>query len=203
MEGGKLIIFSAPSGSGKTTIVRYLLEQPELNLAFSISATSRARRGKEKHGENYYFMSISEFKNHIKNGDFLEWEEVYRDNFYGTLMSEVERLWEAGKNVIFDIDVAGGLRIKKKYPERTLAVFVKPPSVDELKIRLKKRSTESDEKINMRIAKASVELATAPQFDKVIKNYDLEQALKEAHQLVAEFVGAEHAPGEKQSTSEE
>jgi len=191
MKGGKLIIFSAPSGSGKTTIVRYLLEQPELNLAFSISATSRARRGREKHGEHYYFLSISEFKNHIKQGDFLEWEEVYRDNFYGTLNSEVERLWNEGKNVIFDIDVAGGLRIKKKYPERTLAVFVKPPSVDELKIRLKKRSTESDEKINMRIAKASVELATAPQFDKVIKNYDLDQALKEAHQLVAEFVGAD------------
>ena len=135
-------------------------------------------------------MSISEFKRHIKNDDFLEWEEVYRDNFYGTLKSEVERLWSEGKNVIFDIDVAGGLRIKKKFPEETLAVFVKPPSVDELKIRLKKRSTESDDKINMRIAKASVELATAPQFDKVIKNYDLEVALKEAHELVAKFVGA-------------
>ena len=191
MEGGKLIIFSAPSGSGKTTIVKYLLEQPELNLAFSVSATSRPRRGKEKHGEHYHFMSISDFKKHIKGGDFLEWEEVYRDNFYGTLMSEVERLWAEGKNVIFDIDVAGGLRIKKKYPEITLAVFVKPPSVDELKIRLKKRSTESDDKINMRIAKASVEMATAPQFDKIIKNYQLETALKEAHQLVAEFVGAE------------
>ncbi len=189
-EGGKLIIFSAPSGSGKTTIVRHLLEQPELNLAFSVSATSRPRRGKEKHGEHYYFMSISEFKRHIKNDDFLEWEEVYRDNFYGTLKSEVERLWAEGKNVIFDIDVAGGLRIKKKYPKETLAVFVKPPSVDELKIRLKKRSTESDDKINMRIAKASVELATAPQFDTVIKNYDLEVALNEAHQLVADFVGA-------------
>ncbi|ALM08310.1 guanylate kinase [Sediminicola sp. YIK13] len=189
MEGGKLIIFSAPSGSGKTTITKYLLEQPELNLAFSVSATSRPRRGKEKHGEHYYFMSKSEFKNHIKNDDFLEWEEVYRDNFYGTLKSEVERLWALGKNVIFDIDVVGGLRIKKKYPENTLAVFVKPPSVDELKIRLKKRSTESDDKINMRIAKASVELATAPQFDKIIKNYELEIALKEAYQLVADFVG--------------
>ncbi|NAY91472.1 guanylate kinase [Muricauda sp. JGD-17] len=189
-EGGKLIIFSAPSGSGKTTIVKYLLEQPELNLAFSVSATSRPRRGREKHGVNYYFMSISEFKKHIKNDDFLEWEEVYRDNFYGTLKSEVARLWAEGKNVIFDIDVVGGLRIKKKYPKQTLAVFVKPPSVDELKIRLKKRSTESDDKINMRVAKASVELATAPQFDKVIKNYDLEIALKEAHQLVADFVGA-------------
>ncbi|MBO0320799.1 guanylate kinase [Muricauda sp. CAU 1633] len=191
-EGGKLIIFSAPSGSGKTTIVKYLLDQPELNLAFSISATSRPRRGKEKHGENYYFMSISEFKKHIKQGDFLEWEEVYRDNFYGTLKSEVERLWAEGKNVIFDIDVSGGLRIKKKFPEETLAVFVKPPSVDELKIRLKKRSTESDDKINMRIAKASVELATAPQFDKIIKNYDLDVALKEAHALVADFVGAKN-----------
>ena len=189
-KGGKLLIFSAPSGSGKTTIVRHLLEQPELNLAFSVSATSRPRRGKEKHGEHYYFMSISAFKKHIKNDDFLEWEEVYRDNFYGTLKSEVERLWREGKNVIFDIDVAGGLRIKKKFPKETLAVFVKPPSVDELKIRLKKRSTESDDKINMRIAKASVELATAPQFDKIIKNYDLDVALKEAHDLVSKFVGA-------------
>lgn len=188
-KGGKLIIFSAPSGSGKTTIVRYLLEQPELNLAFSVSATSRSRRGKEKDGIHYYFMSLTEFKRHIKNDDFLEWEEVYRDNFYGTLKSEIDRLWAEGKNVIFDIDVVGGLRIKKKFPKKTLAVFVKPPSVDELKIRLKKRSTESDEKINMRIAKASVELATAPQFDKIIKNYDLEKALKEAHKMVAEYLG--------------
>lgn len=190
MEEGKLIVFSAPSGSGKTTIVRHLLSRPELNLAFSVSATSRPRRPREKNGEHYYFMTISEFKKHIRNGDFLEWEEVYRDNFYGTLKSEVERLWTEGKNVIFDIDVAGGLRIKKKFPKQTLAVFVKPPSVDELKIRLKKRSTESEDKINMRIAKASVELATAPQFDRIIKNYDLETALEEAYQLVAKFVGA-------------
>ena len=188
-QGGKLIIFSAPSGSGKTTIVRHLLKQPELNLAFSVSATSRPPRGEEKDGINYYFISTKEFIQHIKNDDFLEWEEVYRDNFYGTLKSEVERLWAEGKNVIIDIDVVGGLRIKKKFPKETLAVFVKPPSVDELKIRLKKRSTESDDKINMRVAKASVELATAPQFDEIIKNYDLEVALKEAHQLVAEFVG--------------
>lgn len=189
-QGGKLIIFSAPSGSGKTTIVQYLLQQPELNLAFSVSATSRPKRGKEKNGEHYYFISINEFKRHIKNEDFLEWEEVYRDCFYGTLKSEVERLWAEGKNVIFDIDVVGGLRIKKKYPERTLAVFVKPPSVDELKIRLKKRSTESEDKINMRVAKASVEMATAPQFDTVIKNYDLDTALREAYSLVADYVGA-------------
>jgi len=189
MKGGKLIIFSAPSGSGKTTIVRHLLKQPELNLAFSVSATSRPRRGKEKHGEHYYFMNVSEFKKHIKNDDFLEWEEVYRDNFYGTLKSEVDRLWAEGKNVIFDIDVVGGLRIKKKFPKKTLAVFVKPPSIDELKIRLKKRSTESDNKINMRIAKASIEMATAPQFDKIINNNDLDIALQEAHKLVADFVG--------------
>ncbi len=187
---GKLIVFSAPSGSGKTTIVRHLLGLEYLNLEFSISATSRERRGEEIDGKDYYYLSTKEFKNHIKNDDFLEWEEVYRDNFYGTLKSEVERIWALGKHVIFDIDVVGGLRIKKKYPEETIAVFVKPPSVDELKIRLKKRKTESEEKINMRIAKASIELATAPQFDNVIKNYDLDVALKEAEALVADFVGA-------------
>ncbi len=185
---GKLIVFSAPSGSGKTTIVRHLLGLENLNLEFSISATSREPRGEEIEGKDYYFISTKDFKNHIKNDNFLEWEEVYRDNFYGTLKSEVARIWSLGKHVIFDIDVAGGLRIKKKFPEETLAVFVKPPSVDELKIRLKKRKTESDERINMRIAKASVELATAPQFDKIIKNYDLEVALKEAEGLVADFV---------------
>ena len=187
-KGGKLIVFSAPSGSGKTTIVKHLLAQDDLNLEFSISAASREARGEEINGKDYYFISTEEFKKHIKNDDFLEWEEVYRDNFYGTLKSEVERIWAKGKNVIFDIDVAGGLRIKHKFPNETLAVFVKPPSIDELKIRLKKRSTESDDKINMRIAKASVELATAPQFDVVIKNYDLEVALEEAHQLVKDFV---------------
>ena len=187
-KGGKLIVFSAPSGSGKTTIVKHLLAQDDLNLEFSISAASREARGEEVNGKDYYFISTEEFKKHIKNDDFLEWEEVYRDNFYGTLKSEVERIWAKGKNVIFDIDVAGGLRIKHKFPNETLAVFVKPPSIDELKIRLKKRSTESDDKINMRIAKASVELATAPQFDVVIKNYDLEVALEEAHQLVKDFV---------------
>jgi guanylate kinase len=185
---GKLFVFSAPSGSGKTTIVRHLLKQERFNLEFSISATSRERRGKEKEGEDYYFINLREFKDKIKSDKFLEWEEVYRDNFYGTLKSEVERIWALKKHVIFDIDVVGGLRIKHKFPEETLAVFVKPPSVDELKIRLKKRSTESEDKINMRIAKASVELATAPQFDKIIKNYILEDALKEAENLISDFL---------------
>ncbi|AZJ33320.1 MULTISPECIES: guanylate kinase [Tenacibaculum] len=186
---GKLFVFSAPSGSGKTTIVRHLLAKERFNLEFSISATSRAPRGEEVDGKDYYFISAKEFKQKIKNDEFLEWEEVYRDNFYGTLKTEVERIWAQGKHVIFDIDVVGGLRIKKKFPEETLAVFVKPPSVDELKIRLKKRSTESEDKINMRIAKASVELATAPQFDKIIKNYDLPVALQEAEDLVDDFLG--------------
>ena len=186
---GKLFVFSAPSGSGKTTIVRHLLQQERFNLAFSISATSREPRGFEKDGEDYYFISLRDFKDKIKEDAFLEWEEVYRDNFYGTLKTEVERIWAQKKHVIFDIDVVGGLRIKKKFPENTLSVFVKPPSVDELKIRLKKRSTESEDKINMRIAKASVELATAPQFDKIIKNYDLEVALKEAEALMSDYLG--------------
>lgn len=188
MAKGKLIVFSAPSGSGKTTIVRHLLGIEELDLEFSVSATSREPRGQEIHGTDYYFISLDDFKKHIKAEEFLEWEEVYRDNFYGTLKSEIERIWSKGKNVIFDIDVAGGLRIKRRYPDETLAVFVKPPSIDELKIRLKKRSTETDEKINMRIAKASVELATAPQFDKIIKNYDLDEAKNEAYMLVKDFL---------------
>jgi len=191
---GKLFVFSAPSGSGKTTIVRHLLQQERFNLEFSISATSREPRGEEKEGEDYYFINLREFKDKIKSDKFLEWEEVYRDNFYGTLKSEVARIWALKKHVIFDIDVVGGLRIKKKYPKETLAVFIKPPSIDALKIRLKKRSTESKDKINMRIAKASVELATAPQFDKIIKNYELEVALKETEELVCDFLGIEKEP---------
>lgn len=191
MNKGKLLVFSAPSGSGKTTIVRHLLQQEDLNLEFSVSAATREPRGQEVDGKDYYFMSIEQFKKHIKAEDFVEWEEVYRDNFYGTLKSEVERIWAKGKNVIFDIDVAGGLRIKSKFPQETLAVFVKPPSVDELKRRLKERSTESDDKINMRIAKAHVELATAPQFDKIIKNYDLDVAKAEAYELVKSFISLE------------
>jgi guanylate kinase len=188
MIKGKLIVFSAPSGSGKTTIVRHLLGIEKLNLEFSISATSRAPRGEEVDGKDYYFLSLKEFKNKIKADDFLEWEEVYRDNFYGTLKSEVERIWAKGKHVIFDIDVVGGIDIKRIYPERTLSVFVKPPSIEELKIRLKKRSTESEDKINMRVAKASIELATAPQFDFIIENNELDVALKEAEELAHNFL---------------
>lgn len=187
-------MFSAPSGSGKTTIVRHLLKQKELNLEFSISATSREKRGDEIDGKDYYYLSAKAFKNKIKAHEFLEWEEVYRDNFYGTLKSEVERIWALGKHVIFDIDVSGGLRIKRKFPEQTLAVFVKPPSIDELKIRLKKRKTESDSKINMRIAKASAELATAPLFDVVIENDNLDKALKEAYSLVNDFINKPSVP---------
>ncbi|MFL2622059.1 MAG: guanylate kinase [Flavobacteriaceae bacterium] len=185
---GKLIVFSAPSGAGKTSIVKYLVEQDELNLGFSISATSREKRGEEINGEDYYFLSTDEFKSHIKSDSFLEWEEVYRDNFYGTLKSEVERIWGLGKHVIFDIDVSGGLRIKRKYPEDTIAIFVKPPSIDELKIRLKKRKTETENKINMRISKASAEMATADLFDLVIENKILKSAQKEARNIVLDFI---------------
>ena len=190
MFKGKLIVFSAPSGAGKTTIVKYLLEQRKLNLAFSISATSRAKRGTEIEGKDYYFLSTEAFKSQIKTDNFLEWEEVYRDNFYGTLKSEVERIWALKKHVIFDIDVSGGLRIKRKFPEKTLAIFVKPPSIDALKIRLKKRKTESADKINMRISKASAELATAPLFDAVIENDILKSAKVQARETVSDFINS-------------
>lgn len=185
---GKLFVFSAPSGSGKTTIVRHLLKQEKLGLEFSISATSREPRGKEVDGVDYYFINKEEFIQKVKKEEFVEWEEVYHDNFYGTLKTEVERIWASGKHVIFDIDVVGGLRIKKKFPEETLAVFVKPPDINELIRRLKKRGTESEDKIKMRVAKASVEMALAPQFDTIIRNYDLEVALKEAEELVENFL---------------
>lgn len=185
---GKLIVFSAPSGSGKSTIVNHLLSNDELNLAFSISATSRAARGKEQNGEHYYFMSAEEFKSHIKNEDFLEWEEVYAENYYGTLKSELERIWKMGKHVVFDIDVIGGLNIKKQFPEKTLSIFVMPPSIEELKRRLENRKTESKEKIDMRIAKAAKELQRADQFDVIITNDVLEKALVETKEVVAQFI---------------
>ena len=185
---GKLVVFSAPSGSGKTTIVRHLLHCKDLSLEFSISATSRKARGDEANGKDYYFISLDQFKQKIRSNDFLEWEEVYINNFYGTLQSEVDRIWAAGKHVIFDIDVVGALRIKRKFPERTLAVFVKPNDINELIIRLKKRGEETSEKIAMRVAKAPTEMATAPQFDTSIVNDDLATALKEAEDLVTFFL---------------
>ena len=188
MNQGKLIVLSAPSGSGKTTLVRYLLNQEELNLGFSISAASREPRGGEIHGKDYYFLSLRDFKDKIKADEFLEWEEVYRDNFYGTLKSEIQSLWDQVILVIFDIVVVGGLDIKRIYPDRTLAVFIKPPSIEELKIRLKKRKTESEDKINMRVSKASTEMATAPQFDAIVTNDNLENAKSEVLQLVKKFL---------------
>lgn len=185
---GKLIVFSAPSGSGKTTLVRHLLEQPELNLEFSISATSREKRGNEVNGKDYYYLSLKQFKNRIKNDEFLEWEEVYRDNFYGTLKTEIERIWAKGKHVIFDIDVSGGLRIKRKFPEQTIAIFVKPPDLNELVRRLKERGEESEDKISMRVSKAPAELATAPLFDVIVVNSDLDEAKKNAYKLVSDFI---------------
>ncbi|MBI9039794.1 guanylate kinase [Lutibacter sp.] len=185
---GKLIVFSAPSGSGKTTIVRYLLQQPELDLDFSISATSRDSRGTEVHGEDYYFISAAAFQKHIKNDDFIEWEEVYTNNYYGTLKKEVERIWNLGKHVIFDIDVVGGLNIKNKFPEQTLAIFVQPPSIEEMEKRLRGRKTDSEEKIKERVAKASKELKFAKDFDVILVNDDLEKAQKEAFKLVENFI---------------
>ena len=184
----KLIIFSAPSGSGKTTIVRHLLSLEKLNLAFSISATSRAPRGEEQHGKEYYFLTADDFKTKIGQQAFMEWEEVYAGCYYGTLKAEVERLWAMGKHVVFDIDVAGGLRLKQQYPEQTLAIFVQPPSLEALEERLRNRQTESEEKIQMRLAKAEQEMATAKQFDVIIKNDDLQQALQEAERVVTEFI---------------
>ena len=184
---GKLIIFSAPSGAGKTTIVRHLLEK-NLNLGFSVSATSRAPRPNEIDGIDYHFLSVDEFKLKIENDEFLEWEEVYKEVYYGTLKSEVEEKRNRCQNVIFDVDVVGGLNIKKFYGNEALAVFVQPPSVEELRNRLKNRSTETEEKIQMRIAKAEHELSFAGRFDVIVINNDLEQACNEALKIIREFL---------------
>lgn len=189
MKAGKLIVFSAPSGSGKTTLVKHLLQQEELQLDFSISATSRYKRENEVDGKDYYFISAEDFQQKINENAFVEYEEVYKDNFYGTLKTELERIWNQGKTVIFDIDVVGGLNIKSQYPEQTLAVFVKPPSIEELEKRLRYRQTESDEKIAMRLAKAEREISRAKEFDVILENNDLEIAKKEVYQLVYNFVG--------------
>ena len=188
MQTGKLIIFSAPSGSGKSTIIQYLLTQG-LNLAFSISATSRAPRGTEKDGVEYYFLTPDEFRRRIADGDFLEYEEVYTDKFYGTLKREVERLTALGKNVIFDVDVVGGVNIKRFYGERALSIFIQPPSVEELRRRLVSRATDAPEVIESRLAKAEYEMSFASKFDRVIINDDLTTAENEALNIIQDFLG--------------
>lgn len=185
---GKLIVFSAPSGSGKTTIVHHLLNKDNFDLEFSISATSRKKRGTEIDGKDYYFISKTAFEKAINEDAFVEWEEVYTDNFYGTLKTEVERIWSLGKHVIFDIDVVGGLRIKEQFPDQTLAVFVQPPSIEEMERRLRNRKTDSEDKIRERVAKASRELKYAVDFDVILVNDDLEQAKKEAEKLLQSFI---------------
>lgn len=185
---GKLIIFSAPSGSGKSTLVNHLMQQPDANFAFSISCTSRAPRGEEQHGKEYYFLTPEEFRARIANDEFLEYEEVYTDKFYGTLKSEVERLSNEGKTVLFDVDVKGGVNIKKFYGERALSIFVQPPSIEELSRRLHGRGTDTEEVIQTRLDKAAYELTFAPQFDKVIVNDVLDDAKKEVVKVVNEFL---------------
>ena len=184
---GKLIIFSAPSGSGKSTIINYLLQQ-SLRLRFSISATSRAPRGTEKNGVEYYFLTPEAFKARIAKGDFLEYEEVYTDKFYGTLKSEVERILNEGDNVIFDVDVVGGCNIKRFYGVRALSVFIQPPSIEELRKRLVGRGTDTPEVIESRIAKAEYELSFADKFDTVVINDDLETAKAKALQVIQAFL---------------
>jgi len=184
---GKAIIFSAPSGSGKTTIVKHLLATNS-DLGFSISASTRDKRGRtETHGKDYYFLSPEEFKSKIDGDEFIEWEEVYEGNFYGTLKSEIDRIWNEGKNVIFDVDVKGGLNLKKYFGKKALAVFVKVPSIDVLKGRLKDRGTESEESLSRRLFKAKFEMGFQDQFDVVLVNQNLDKSLTEAQRLYSEF----------------
>lgn len=187
MKEGKIIIFSAPSGSGKSTIVNYLLQR-DLHLDFSISATSRAPRGSEKNGVEYYFLTPDEFRKRIENDEFVEYEEVYKDCFYGTLRSELDRIWSAGNHIVFDVDVVGGVNLKKIFGAQALSIFIQPPSLEELRRRLVGRATDSAEKIEQRLAKAEKELTFAGQFDKVVLNDNLEQAESEVERIVRQFI---------------
>ena len=187
MKKGKLIVFSAPSGSGKTTLVNHLLKQ-DLPLGFSISATSRAPRGSEKNGKDYYFLSKESFNKKINENAFIEYEEVYEGTYYGTLNSEIKRLWKEGKHVLFDVDVEGGLNIKKKFPENTLSIFVQPPSIKELEIRLRKRATENEEKIQQRLNKSAEELSFSKNFDVILINDNINEAKKKSVNLVKQFI---------------
>ena len=187
LTNGKCIIFSAPSGAGKTTIVHHLLKQ-DLGLEFSVSACSRDPRGNEVNGKDYHFLGLEGFKQKIEENAFVEWEEVYTNNFYGTLKSEMERIWSQGKTVIFDVDVIGGLNIKKEFKDNAFAIFVQPPSYEELENRLRGRSTETEDKINQRMEKAKKELAFADDFDTILINDNLNEACNKAEELVAEFL---------------
>jgi guanylate kinase len=187
MMNGKAIIFSAPSGAGKTTLVKHLLSKNN-NLSFSISACSRPKRENERKGEDYYFLSEADFKSKIKNNEFIEWEEVYKGNYYGTLKSEIERIWSEGKHVIFDVDVIGGLNLKKYFKENALAIFVQPPSIETLASRLKARGTETIESLDKRIEKSVSEMEYANQFDVIIVNDNLEIAKLEAEKVVGDFL---------------
>lgn len=185
---GKLIIFSAPSGTGKSTIINWLMQHEELRMAFSISCTSRAPRGTERNGVEYFFLTPEEFRQRIAADEFLEYEEVYQDRFYGTLKSQVETQLERGENVVFDVDVKGGCNIKEYYGNRALSVFIQPPSIDELRRRLEGRGTDAPEVIDQRIARAEFELGFAPKFDKVVVNDNLQSAEEEALRIVKEFL---------------
>lgn len=185
---GKLIIFSAPSGSGKSTIINWLMSHEELRMAFSISCTSRAPRGTERNGVEYFFVTPEEFRRRIDNDEFLEYEEVYKDRYYGTLKQQVEAQFEKGENVVFDVDVKGGCNIKNYYGDRALSVFIQPPSIEELRNRLTGRGTDAPEVIEDRIARASFELTFAPKFDKVVINDDLDKAKAEALKIVKDFL---------------
>ncbi len=186
--GGKLVIISAPSGAGKTTIVKHLLDSG-LNLSFSVSATTRALRGNEIDGVDYFFLTVQEFKKRIENNEFVEWEEVYKDIFYGTLKSELERIWANGNHVLFDVDVNGGVNLKNKFGTDSIAIFIMPPSVEELENRLVKRGTDTPEKIKTRIEKAGNELKRSNQFDTIITNHQLDKAKEEALKIVSSFLG--------------
>ena len=191
-KNGKCIIFSAPSGSGKSTIVQWLMtEHPELKLAFSISATSRPPRGTEQHGVEYFFLSPEEFRSRIASNEFLEYEEVYQDRFYGTLKEQVENQLMSGQNVVFDVDVKGGCNIKSYYGQRALSIFIQPPSVEELRRRLLNRGTDSMEQIEQRVDKAEYEMSFAPQFDSIVTNDNLDQAKEQTLDLLRKFLYAE------------
>jgi guanylate kinase len=192
---GKLIIFSAPSGSGKTTIVRHLLATYSSKLAFSVSACTRPRRDYEVDGRDYYFLSPQEFRQHIAQSDFAEWEEVYAGNYYGTLRSEIERLWSEGKHVLFDVDVKGGLKLKEAYGDRAMAIFVKVSSEDEIRRRLNSRGTETETTLATRLAKVRYELSFEHEFDEVLVNDNLEETLRKAEKIVAEFGGFDPVTG--------